>query len=294
MPKIVPHLWFDTEAREAAAFYTGLFDHSGILSSTLLADTPSGTAELITFQLAGQEFQAIGAGPFFHFNPSVSLMVHCTEASQVDFLWQKLVEGGTVLMEIGTYPFSQRYGWLEDRFGLSWQLMLVEGAPPIQKIVPNLLFSNGSNGMAEEAVQFYTALFDDAAVSAISRYAPGEAHASKAKINYAAFKLCGFMFSAMDNGYDVDYTFNEAFSIIVSCENQAEIDTYWEHLSAVPEAEQCGWLKDRFGLSWQIVPDFLSDVFSKGTPAEQARVTQSFLKMKKLNIAELQKARKGE
>ncbi len=79
-----------------------------------------------------------------------------------------------------------------------------------------------------------------------------EATSPKAKINYASFKLNGVDFSAMDNGFDVDFGFNEAFSMIVNCENQQEIDYFWDKLSHVPEAEECGWVKDKFGVSWQI------------------------------------------
>ena len=94
-------------------------------------------------------------------------------------------------------------------------------------------------------------------------------------MNYAAFKLCGLDFSAMDNGFDVDFNFNEAFSLIINCNNQEEIDYYWDKLSAVPEAEQCGWVKDQFGVSWQIVPSNMDEVMSKGTKEEIQRVTEA-------------------
>jgi len=124
-------------------------------------------------------------------------------------------------------------------------------------------------------------------------YEKGEAGSAKAKIKYASFKLFGMEFSAMDHGYDADFTFNEAFSLIVNCKDQAEIDYYWEKLSAVPEAEQCGWLKDKYGVSWQIVPENMGDFLSSGTKDEIKRVTEAFLKMKKFDIALLEKARLG-
>ena len=151
--KIVPHLWYDTQAREAAEFYVSVFPDSSITNVSTLHDTPSGDTDIVSFELFGQPFQAISAGPFFQFNESISF--------------------------------------------------------------------------------------------------------------------------------------------IVSCETQDEIDRYWEKLSAVPESEQCGWLKDKYGLSWQIVPAGMDEMLEKGTEEQVARVTQAFLPMKKLIIADLEKAYAG-
>lgn len=293
MAKIVPHLWFDKEAREAARFYTGLFEQSGLHHITTLPDTPSGDAEIVSFQLAGQSFSAISAGPYFKFNPTISLMVACSSAEEVDVLWKALSDGGSELMPLGEYPFSPRYAWVQDRYGLTWQLMLSEGGTSGQKITPNLLFSGGVNGKALEAVRFYTEIFPEGEVGFINYYKEGEAQSATAKINYADFKLGGTAFSAMDHGFDVDFTFNEAFSLMVQCRDQNEIDYFWEKLSAVPEAEQCGWLKDRFGVSWQITPANLDEILFNGTEEEIKRVTAAFLKMKKFDLAELERARLG-
>src|ERR671916_501632 len=149
-PKIVPHLWFDKEAREAAEFYASVFPDSKITNVTTLHDTPSGDSDVVSFELSGQPFMAISAGPLFKFNESISFIVYC--------------------------------------------------------------------------------------------------------------------------------------------ETQGEVNYYWEKLSAVPEAEQCGWLKDKYGLSWQIVPTELDEMMRRGTPEQMARVTQAFLKMKKFDIVELKKA----
>jgi predicted 3-demethylubiquinone-9 3-methyltransferase (glyoxalase superfamily) len=153
MKPITTHLWFDKEAKEAAEFYCSVFPNSKIRSVRTIHDTPSGDCDIVSFELNGQAFMAISAGPLFKFNESISF--------------------------------------------------------------------------------------------------------------------------------------------IISCDTQAEIDRYWEKLSAVPAAEQCGWLKDRYGLSWQIVPTAMNEMFEKGTPEQMARVTQAFLKMKKFDIAELQRAFEG-
>ncbi|MBU3110219.1 VOC family protein [Clostridium lacusfryxellense] len=293
MQKIVPHLWYDKEAKEAADFYISLFDNSKILNTTVIGDTPSGDSEIVNFELAGQPFAAISAGPYFKLNPSISLMVACTSVEEVNTKWKALSEGGNELMPLGEYPFSKWYGWIQDRYGLSWQLMLVDIGLTVQKITPNLLFSNNVCGKTEEAVKYYTEVFENSEIGIISRYESDEAKSAKAQVNYSAFKLCGVDFSAMDNAFDADFNFNEAFSLIVNCNDQKEIDYYWDKLSAVPEAEQCGWVKDQFGVSWQIVPSNMSEVLLNGTKDEIQRVTEAFLKMKKFDLNALEEARLG-
>jgi predicted 3-demethylubiquinone-9 3-methyltransferase (glyoxalase superfamily) len=153
MRNIVPHLWFDKEAKEAAEFYAAIFPDSKVTNITTLHDTPSGDCDVVSFELSGQPFMAISAGPLFKFNESISFIVHC--------------------------------------------------------------------------------------------------------------------------------------------ESQAEIDDFWEKLSADPEAEQCGWLEDKYGLSWQIVPTRMDEMLGSGTEEQVARVTQAFVPMKKLDIAELERAYAG-
>ncbi len=293
MQKIVPHLWYDKEAKEAALFYISLFDQSKLLNATIIENTPSGDSEIVSFELAGQPFMAISAGPYFKLNPSISLMVACSSIEEVNTKWKALLEGGSELMPLGEYPFSKSYGWVQDRYGLSWQLMLTDNGQTVQKITPNLLFSNESCGKTEEAVNYYVEVFEDSEIGTVSRYGEGEAASSKAKVNYTAFKLCGINFSAMDNGFDVDFSFNEAFSFLVNCNDQKEIDYFWDRLTAIPEAEQCGWLKDKFGVSWQIVPENMDEVLSKGSRDEVRRVTEAFLKMKKFDLDTSEKARLG-
>jgi predicted 3-demethylubiquinone-9 3-methyltransferase (glyoxalase superfamily) len=294
MQKIVSHLWYDKEAKEAALFYISLFEQSKLVYTKVIKNPPPfGDAEIVSFELAGQQFMAISAGPYFKLNSSISLMVACSTSEEVDKMWEALSEGGTELMALGEYPFSKRYAWVQDRYGLSWQLMLVEGGQEVQKITPSLLFSDGACGKAEEAIKYYAEVFENSEIGRISRYGEGEAASSKAKVNYAAFKLDGLAFSAMDNGYDVDYTFNEAFSLIVNCKDQKEIDYFWEKLSAVPEAENCGWCKDQFGVSWQVVPSNMEEILFGGSEEQVQRVTEAFLKMKKFDLEVLEKVRLG-
>ncbi len=293
MQKLVPHLWYDKEAVEAANWYVSLFEASSILNITTITDTPSGDAEIVEFQLAGFRFSAISAGPYFKFNPSISLMVTCSKAEEVDRLHAALSDGGTELMPLGEYPFSKRYVWLQDKYGLSWQLMLDENRKDLQKIRPSMLFAGDVCGRAKEAIDYYLSVFEESDKGLINNYADGEAADQRAKINYGEIDILKTQLVVMDHGYGGEFTFNEAFSFMVLCDNQEEIDYYWDKLSYVPEAEQCGWLKDQFGLSWQIVPADLNEILFRGSKEEVQRITQEFLKMKKFDLKALEKARLG-
>ncbi len=260
---------------------------------TTLRDTPSGDCDVVSFVLAGQPFMAISAGPLFTFNPSVSFLVACQTADEVDALWDRLSAGGVELMPLGVYPFSERYGWLQDRYGLSWQIMHAGGREITQKITPTLMFVGDVCGKAEEAIGFYASVFDDAEVGDIFRYGAGEEPDKEGTVKYAAFTVEGVGFAAMDSARDHDFSFNEAISFMLHCDTQEQIDYYWERLSAVPEAEQCGWLKDRYGLSWQVVPSAMGKMMQDTDERRLARVTEAFLSMKKFDLATLEKAYAG-
>lgn len=300
MQRIVPHLWFDTQAQEAAKFYTSLLDDSKVSNVTTLHDTPGGDTDIVSFTVAGYEFMAISAGPLFKFNPSISFMVNFDPSrdknakAKIDEVWNKLIEGGKALMPLDKYPFSERYGWVQDKYGLSWQLILSdESGEERPTIIPSLLFVGDVYGKAEAAVDFYLSVFKDSKRGMIARYPAGMEPDTEGTIMFSDFQLLGNWFAAMDSAREHGYTFNEAVSLMVRCDNQAEIDHYWEKLSAVPEAEQCGWLKDKFGVSWQIVPTAMDEMMAKGSPEQMARVTEAFLKMKKFDLAELERAYKG-
>lgn len=288
------HLQDGVFQKEAALFYIGLFEQSRLLSTHVIKNPrPFSDSEIVTFELRGQQYMAISAGPFFKLNPAISLMAACSSAEEVDRLWEALREGGTELMPLGEYPFSKRYAWVQDRYGLSWQLMLVEDEAH-QKIIPCLLFSGDACGRAEEAVRYYASVFEDSEVGEISRYEEGEAPSSKAKVKYAAFRLDGLNLAAMDNGYDADYTFNEAFSFVVNCSDQQEIDYFWDKLSKDPEAENCGWCKDQFGVSWQVVPANMEEILFSGSEEQMQRVNAAVMAMKKLDLGALYRAKLGE
>jgi predicted 3-demethylubiquinone-9 3-methyltransferase (glyoxalase superfamily) len=292
--KITPHLWFDREATEAAEYYAETFPDSKIIDVTTIPDTPSGDTDVVTFQLWGQSFQAISAGPLFTFNPSVSFAVACDTVDDVDRIYARLADGGTPLMPLDTYEFSERYGWIQDRYGLSWQVSYAGGRPVTQRITPTLTFTGDVCGKAAEAIAFYTSVLPDSATYFTQPYGAGQEPNAEGTVQYAAFQLAGQVFAAMDSAQDHDFAFNEAISLVVHCDTQDEIDRYWDALSVVPEAEQCGWLKDRYGLSWQIVPSNMDEMLQTGSKEQIARVTRAFLAMKKFDLAELERAYAGE
>jgi predicted 3-demethylubiquinone-9 3-methyltransferase (glyoxalase superfamily) len=300
--KITPHLWFDKEAREAAELYVSAFGGSSKITNVrTLRDTPSGDSDIVSFELSGQPFMAISAGPLFKFNPSVSFMVNFDPSrdenarQNLDAMWEVLSADGTALMALDHYPFSERYGWVQDKYGLSWQLILSDPEGEERPfIIPSLLFVGDVVGKAEEAVDLYLSVFRDAKRGDVVRYGKGQEPDQEGTIMFSDFMLEGQWFAAMDSAHEHNFGFNEAISFMVSCDTQDEIDYYWDKLSAVPEAEQCGWLKDKFGLSWQVVPTAMDEMMSKGTREQIDRVTQAFLPMKKLEIEPLEKAYEGK
>ena len=299
--KIVPHLWFDKEAKAAANFYCSVFPDSSITNITTLHNTPSGDCDVVSFTLWGCSFMSISAGPLFKFNPSVSFMVNFDPSqdkdakTRIDGVWEKLSDGGKVLMPLDKYPFSERYGWIQDKYGLSWQLILTnpegEVRPPI---IPSLMFVRKVYGKAEEASDFYLSVFKKKKRGTIARYPAGMEPDKEGAVMFTDFMLEGQWFAAMDSAREHDFAFNEAISLIVKCEDQNEIDYYWEKLSAVPESEQCGWLKDKYGLSWQIAPTLMDKMMLDQDPERLDRVTQAFLPMKKFDLAALQRAYEGK
>ena len=301
MRKITPHLWFDKEAREAAEWYVTLFPGSKITNVTKLKDTPSGDSDLVSFELAGQPFLAISAGPLFKFNPSVSFHIKCSTTQEVDAIWERLSPGGRILMPLDKYPFSERYGWLEDKYGVSWQVIHAGGAPVIQKFTPVLMFVGNVCGKAEEAINFYSAVFknapngaaEDTTVEVLARYGKGEEPDEEGTVRYAHFSLVSQEFGAIDSAREHKFAFNEAISFLVPCDTQQEINYFWGKLSVDPKAEQCGWLKDKYGLSWQITAAIMQELLGSGDRARTERVTKAFLKMKKVDIAEIKRAAAG-
>ncbi|MCR2800453.1 MULTISPECIES: VOC family protein [unclassified Microbacterium] len=299
MQRIVPNLWFDHNAAEAAEFYTSAFPGA---TSTVTARYPNeglpgfqsdfaGAELTVDVEIDGYRLSFINAGPEFRPNPSVSFMLNFDRMlfggdanvarERLDALWERLVDGGEVMMELAAYPYSPRYGWVQDRYGVSWQLILDEdGDEPRPFLMPSLMFGGDAQNRAREAVEYYTSLFEGSRIGTIAEYPEQAGPAPAGAIMFCDFQLEGQWFTAMDSAVPQDSSFTCGVSLEVSCPDQAEIDRLWSALSAVPEAEQCGWLADRFGLSWQIVPENMGELMRR--PGAYARM----LDMHKLVIAD--------
>lgn len=275
---IYPCLWFDGNAKAAAEFYCSVFENTAITTENPL---------VVTFESAGQKFMLLNGGPHFKLNPSISFFVVFETIEEVDKTWEKLLNGGSVLMPLDKYEWSEKYGWVQDKFGVNWQLSAGKLEDVGQKFTPSLLFTNAMAGKAEQAVQFYTSVFANSSVRGILKYSADDQDI-EGNVKHAQFSLGNQVFMAMDSSWPHEFSFNEAISLVVDCETQQEIDYYWGKLSAIPEAEQCGWLKDQFGVSWQIVPVILRELMSDLSRSE--RVINAFMQMKKFDIEKLKNA----
>ena len=298
---LVPHLWFDTQAVEAAEFYCSLFPDSRIISKGVMKGTPSGDCDYLSFELWGQKFEALSGGPLFKLNPSISLMVNFdplffrdqsdpenAARGALAGIWESLIEGGTVMMELGSYNFSSLYGWVQDRFGLNWQLILTDpGGDPRPAVIPSMMFVGENYGKAREAGEFYLSLFESSEPGLFVTYPPEMTSEKEGAVMFSDFRLGETWLTANDSAYDHKFQFNEAFSFILNCSSQEMIDYYWSRLSAVPEAEACGWLKDQFGVSWQILPGELNTMMDQGNDEQKQAVTKAFLDMKKIDLPRL-------
>ncbi len=295
MQKIIPYLWLNEQAEEAVALYASIFKNSKIVNTARydeegakVSGRPKGSVMTITYLLEGQEFIALNGGPIFAFSPAISFFVGCKTPQEVDFLWGKLSKGGKVLMELSKYPFAEKYGWVEDKFGVSWQLYLGSFT---QKITPCLMFVREQQGKAEQAMNFYVSLFKDSRITMMERYGKGEGEVkAEGTVKHARFMLEGQEFIAMDGGVAHSFTFTPATSFLVNCLTQQEVDMFWEELTKGGEEQPCGWLKDKYGLSWQIIPTILDELLQDKDPAKVKRVMKAMLKMKKIDIKALKQA----
>ncbi len=294
--RIVPNLWFDNQAESAASFYVASFPNSRIVNMVRYGEESAKASGMkkdmvmtVEFELAGNGFIALNGGPAFSFTPSISFSVACENADEVDHLFGRLSGGGKILMPLDTYSFSQKYAWIEDRFGLSWQLYFGHGR---QKITPCLTFGGQLYGKASEAMDFYEKVFGSSRVENVSFLGQEKSKVPKA-LKRAEFSLDGYWIATMDSEMGPAFSFTPAVSFMVNCFNQEEIDHFWKSLSAVSEAEQCGWLKDRFGISWQIVPSVMQEIMRENDRGKIDMVMKSVLNMKKLRIEEIIDAYNG-
>lgn len=289
MQKITPFLWFEKNMKEITDFYLSVFPGAMVRSDGALSDTPSGAVEMATLTLYGQAFNLMTAGPYLPFRPTVSFIVSCEDANEFDELWNKLSATGKILMELDVYPFAEKYGWVQDQYGVSWQLLYSTTMKAPQKITPTLMFAGDVCGRAKEAVDFYTSIFHNSSVDYVNEYDGSESvNEPRAKTKHAGITIENYHIALMDSGRISPLSFEQAISFVVTCEDQAEVDYYWDKLTEGGKEVQCGWLSDKFGFPWQVVPRQMTEMLSKGTKEQIARVTEAFMKMKKFDIKTLQ------
>lgn len=295
--KIRPFLWFNNQAEEAINFYVSVFPNSKInLMKKWPEKTPfpsestkPGTVQQGEFSLDGCRFCAFDAGPMFTFNPSISFFAVFETDNEVDTVWNKLIAGGEALMPLDSYDWSERYGWVTDRFGLSWQLMKGKLSDVGQRITPLIMYSGAQRGNAQEAMDRYMSIFKNSSSDGVAKYElkdPGP----EGLVKHAQCRLNGQTFMVMDNGTENDIPFTEGISFYVNCKDQNEVDYFWDTFTEEGSESVCGWLKDKFGVSWQIVPEFLTEKLTLDEPEKHQSLFEAINQMKKLDIETLKAA----
>ncbi|HRF18205.1 MAG TPA: VOC family protein [Chitinophagaceae bacterium] len=277
---IHPCIWYNGNAKAAAEFYCSLFPESKIT-----VDTPL----VVNFELFGQKFMDLNGGPMFKPNPSVSFFLISESDEEIDEWWAKLSKGGLIMMPLNKYEWAERYGFLQDQFGLSWQIMKTAYSNVNQHITPCFLFVGNNYGKAAAAVHFYTKIFPASSITGIKLYQEEEGERLAGKVKHSQFILDDLVFMAMDGFGPHEFAFNEGLSLVVECKDQATIDYYWHKLiEGGGEESMCGWLKDPFGISWQIIPANIDRLIMDTEKGQRAM--QALLKMRKIDIAAMENA----
>jgi len=293
MQKITPNLWFNGNAKEAVDFYVSVFPNAKIITTSYypkskeegLADfqlNMAGKVLTVDFEIMGFRFVTINAGPEFTPNPSISFFITLDSIEEIDALWGKLVDDGKELMALGKYPFSEYYGWVQDKYNVSWQIILNNPEGDWRpKVMPSLLFTQDKNGKAEEAITFYTSVFKNAKTGQLARRTKDDPMAKAGTLAFGDFAIANTWIATMDGGQAHEFKFNEGVSLMISCKDQDEIDYYWEKLTAEGGEESvCGWLKDKYGVSWQVAPENMEELMKKPD------AFKTLMKQKKIIIAE--------
>lgn len=281
--KIIPHLWYTSEALDAANLYTSIIENGKVNWTYTLKDTPSGDCDLVEFTLANMTFSAMSAGDYFKLNESISIMLSCSTKEEVRRIYEILIQGGKELMPLDEYDFCPLYVWIADKFGLNWQIMFDDTINAKHHIDICMLFDQEQSGKALDALNKYQGIFKESKIERISYY-DGTQPDKRAKINYGELSLEDFKIIAMDHGYGGNCTFNEAFSLMILCDNDEEIEYYYNNLSHYKEAEQCGWIKDEFGISWQIVPKLLMEAYTDTDSEILGKLNTDILTMKRITF----------
>lgn len=277
--RITPCLWFNGQASEAANLYCSVFADAKITSqSTIVTE----------INVGGDVFVLLDGGPMYRPNPSISFYYICETENELNRIWATFTKEGQIMMPLDKYPWGEKYGWVTDKFDISWQLALGKISDVGQKITASFMFTGAQYGRAEEAIAWYSSILKDPKVTGILRYTVHEAPEEEGKIKHAEISLNGQKFMLMESVQDSGFKFTEGVSLTIYCETQEEIDYYWDRFTESGQESMCGWLKDKFGVSWQIIPTQLGKIMSD--PAKAGKAAQAFMSMRKLNIEQIVQA----
>jgi predicted 3-demethylubiquinone-9 3-methyltransferase (glyoxalase superfamily) len=277
--KITPCLWFNKQAKDAGTFYS-----LQLKNTKIVAQSPIVTE----IEVSGQHITLLDGGPMFQPNASISLFYVCDSEEEINRIWEAFTKDGLVLMPLDKYDWSEKYGWVNDKYGVSWQFWLGNIEEVGQRFTPSLLFTGNQYGRAEEAITHYSNIFKNPKQDGILRYGNNETPEEEGKVKHAQIALNGQKFMFIDSALPHNFTFSEGVSFTIHCETQEEIDYYWEKLTDCGEESMCGWLKDKFGVSWQVIPTILSNLMND--PAKAGKAAQAFMQMRKFDIEKLVQA----
>jgi predicted 3-demethylubiquinone-9 3-methyltransferase (glyoxalase superfamily) len=276
--KIAPCLWYNAQAKEAADLYCSAFANAKITAQSPI---------VTEINVAGQSITLLDGGPMYKPNASISFYYNCNTLEEFDRIWNAFTKQGSVLIETGKYPWSEKYGWVSDMFGVSWQLGLSK-SKEADKIIPCLMFTGDQYGKADEAISHYTKIFENSKIESIQRYGANELPDLEGKIKHAEILMNAQRFMLLESARSHGVEFTEGISFTVHCETQQQIDYYWEQLTESGEESMCGWLKDKYGVSWQIIPTILGKLLSD--PSKAGKAAKAFMSMRKMNIEQIVQA----
>jgi predicted 3-demethylubiquinone-9 3-methyltransferase (glyoxalase superfamily) len=274
--QITPCLWFDNQAKKAAALYCSVFEKSKITTQSPI---------VTEIEVSGQKFILLDGGPMYHPTPSISFYYICENVQEIEHIWDAFSKDGSIMMPLDKYPWCEKFGWVTDKFGISWQLALGKLSDVGQKITPCLLFTGKQYGRVDEAIELYSTIFENLKVDEILRYGANKLPNKEGKVKHAQIDVDGQKLMLMESAAEHNFSFTEGVSLTLYCETQEEIDYYWEKFTESGEESRCGWLKDKFGVSWQIIPTILGKIMSD--PAKAGKAAQAFMSMRKLNIEQI-------
>ncbi|MEI9921991.1 MAG: VOC family protein [Bacteroidota bacterium] len=279
--KITPCIWYNNQAKEAAMLYCSVFSNAKVTSQSPI---------VTGIDVAGQSITLLDGGPMFKPNASISFYYVCETADEIDRIWNAFTKEGKIMMPLDKYPWSEKYGWVADKFGVSWQFGLGKLSDVGQKITPAMMFTGKQYGRVDEAIELYSTIFKNSKVDGIMRWGAGMQPEQEGKVQHAQMKLGDYYkLMLMESAGDHKFSFTEGVSLTIHCEDQDEIDYYWNRLTeSGGEESMCGWLKDRFGVSWQIIPVVLTKLMSD--PDKAGKAAKAFMQMRKLNIEQIVQA----